>query len=252
MIKLVFKIFICLELAVLLFLWFGTVTVPYRLCQPFIKEIKTRSQADLTFDTISFNLRHIKLNQIQIKKDQHSLLKADSLAIYYHWAQLFQGNILSGRLVTESLQTNIPIFNLKKISIERLNIQFTGTLHKNAFVGETYTIARGIHANSPSIFLTKLGTFIRLKSFEALSAENFSLNMMHDNVQWHISEISAYADDFNLEGDGIYRLQEDVDCNIKLEYQPYIPGRPQQKSGRNHLSFRVYGPQDKLGYRITA
>jgi hypothetical protein len=72
----------------------------------------------------------------------------------------------------------------------------------------------------------------------------------NEGLALEIFELQAISNDYEINGWGKYTWGQNLKCDFELKYYAYIPAH-KEKEGPLYITFRVYGPLEHLGYRIT-
>lgn len=249
--------FLLIDVAFIAFAYFGTITLSGSTCQPYLDRLTQNNHIFIRFESISFNIRKMKLNDLQIKIEQQPLLTSNQFLIQYRFSQLIKGhwaNLLIKAEQTKVVPPSAALMDISQLQISDWTLDLRGKIRYNQgrgqWIGEGDLFMNDVHADSPSLFLKKLGQFLRLASFESLMAQKITLKFANDGVELNIPEVTAESDDYNLKGVARYEWGKEVQSAFVLTYNSYIPGR-EETEGPNQLKFSVYGPLSSPGYRIS-
>lgn len=251
----IFLFIFVLDILLIAVLFFSSITLSGTFCQPWLDKLTHKNNLIIRFDSVSFNLRKSHFKNLSLAIGDFELFRSETLHTHYKYSQIFSGNWANFWIQANQLTLSPPpkaLMDIDTINVDQLTFKIKGGLglSRSSFTGEGEIDLVNTDAQSDTLFVKKLGQFLRLTSFEILHVEKITLKFKHDGVKLTFPEVTGSSDDFTIQGHASYDLGKDLNSSFKLVYESYIPGKD-IKEGSKKLSFSVYGPLKKPEYRIT-
>lgn len=215
------------NIALILFMFYGTITCQRSTVQSIVKNIEVKTNTEIYFDTVKFNITFLKFYNFKIKFKNDSAVSFDTLQIDYSFKDLVLNNKYDVNAKGENLEykdASRVFWDVEFFNAAELLINFKGEAQNIAGYYVDFE-ARNITSNMENKFFFLLGQLLDVKSLKtSINFNNLRTGFKLAGDKFVLEKLELENKDIYVYGGGSISLAGDMNFDFNAKYFPASSG----------------------------